>query len=100
MPNIKDYKAFLREKCKTLGRVPTPAENKKFFAEFSKMRQQGINMQKTTKRRASDNTTQQSTIEPSVKKVKTESPQKQHNEQMKKDEIADATRLLERLRDD
>merc|ERR1711892_1031271 len=97
MPNIKDYKAFLREKCKTLGRVPNPAENKKFFAEFTKVIKQKSSVQSgSSKRRPSD----QQSAEPSVKKVKTESPQKQHSEQMKKDEIASATRSLEQLLDE
>ena len=45
---IKEYTAFLKTKIKKMGRMPTQEENKKFYAEFTRLKTKAV------KRKADD----------------------------------------------
>lgn len=98
--NIQEYTAFLKEKIKSLGRMPSTEENKKFFEEFKRTR--GI---KGTKRKTTASSRENESGQATPKRVKTldigyhdtewDGPKTARNE-----ELESATQNLEKLLDE
>ena len=65
---VKEYTLFLKKKIKILGRIPSHEENKKFFAEFNRLKNKD-------KKRKADESDKEWTL-PSEKKAKTEKNKK------------------------
>jgi len=94
--HIQDYTAFLKEKIKSLGRMPTTDENKKFFQEFKNSR--GM---KGTKRKNSirDTDSEQSTPK-RVKTISQDSDRSEPRMTARNEELESATQNLEKLLDE
>lgn len=96
LKKLSTKKAFLKEKIKSLGRMPTTDENKKFFQEFKNSR--GM---KGTKRKNSirDTDSEQSTPK-RVKTISQDSDRSEPRMTARNEELESATQNLEKLLDE